>query len=245
MKSDNTKIKLRWELQQTGVEDAMDTAIKITSNRHLAINQMLWDGRSRLKNHVDALGPRMTEGARYDYPLNADSVVLDCGGYKGEWAEAIYRRYNCTVHVFEPIAAFYQRIAEKFRGVAKVHVHDYGVADFSGEMPFGIQNDSTGQFSQSAEREMVELRAVDRVIADLGLARIHLLKLNIEGAEFGVIETLLDTGLISQVDDLQVQFHECATDSRKRYEVIQERLPETHFLTLYTGWQWQSWRRTK
>lgn len=241
MKSNNEAIKLRWELQQTGMDDVLDAGIKVVGDRHPVISEALFNAREELGR----LGPRMTEAMRYEYDLTPDSVVLDCGGYKGEWAEEIHRRYGCTVHVLEPVKEFFDRIVARFGpDHPKIHVHQFGVGEFSGSAEFGIQNDSTGQFSGSAEREIVMLHSIGATIRALNLGTISLMKLNTEGAEFSVIEALLNTGLIDRVDAIQVQFHDCAPDSKRRYEVIQERLAETHFLTLYTGWQWQSWSAT-
>ena len=244
MKSDNSKIILRWELQQSGIENAMDHAIKAADGRHPAIHRVLWDGRRDLRPHLDILGSAMTEEMRYDYPLNSNSVVLDAGGYRGDWAAEINRRYGCGVIVLEPIKEFYHGIVARFEGNPKVKAFNFGLGAISGTAEFGVQNDSTGRFAGSTQRETVRIETVEDVFAQFGGSDIDLFKLNIEGAEHDVIERLLDTGLIAEVKNLQVQFHDCATDSVKRYAVIQERLAETHRLTFYAGWVWQNWERT-
>ena len=55
------------------------------------------------------------EGLRFDYELNSDSLVIDLGGYKGQWTSDIYARFNCRVLVFEPVAQFAASIAQRFR----------------------------------------------------------------------------------------------------------------------------------
>ena len=40
---------------------------------------------------------------RLNYPLDSNSLILDIGGYQGNWAEQIHNKYNATIHVFEPI----------------------------------------------------------------------------------------------------------------------------------------------
>ena len=39
---------------------------------------------------------------RLNYPLTDKSIVLDLGGYEGQWASDIFSRYCCFIHVFEP-----------------------------------------------------------------------------------------------------------------------------------------------
>lgn len=43
---------------------------------------------------------------RYDFDLNNESLVLDFGGFKGQWASDIYSRYNCRILVFEPVKLY-------------------------------------------------------------------------------------------------------------------------------------------
>jgi len=38
--------------------------------------------------------------------LDEKSIVLDIGGYKGDWASSIFSKYCCTIHVFEPVSYF-------------------------------------------------------------------------------------------------------------------------------------------
>lgn len=63
------------------------------------------------------------ETLRLDYPLDENSLVLDVGGYKGEFASAMTRKYNCFIHTFEPIPDFYRIIKEKFASNNKVIAH--------------------------------------------------------------------------------------------------------------------------
>jgi len=38
-----------------------------------------------------------------DLPLNEADIVLDVGGYHGEWTSGIMIRYGCRSIVFEPV----------------------------------------------------------------------------------------------------------------------------------------------
>ena len=41
---------------------------------------------------------------RFDYDLDDESVVLDVGGYQGQWASDLFSRYRCRIYVFEPVS---------------------------------------------------------------------------------------------------------------------------------------------
>ena len=43
--------------------------------------------------------------------------------------------------------------------------------------------------------------------------KIALIKINIEGGEYELLDRLIETNLIEKIEDIQVQFHEMGTDS--------------------------------
>ena len=184
--------------------------------------------------------PGYSEELRLTYGLTPDSVVLDAGGYRGDWASEINRRYGCAVRVLEPIKSFYRQIVDRFAGNHRVQVYNFGLGAVPGTADFGIQNDSTGKFAGATERELVRIEGVEDVLREIG-SDIDLVKMNIEGSEFDVVEKLLDTGLISRVKNLQVQWHPVVPNAEARWAVIQGRLPQTHHLTFDSGWVWQNW----
>src|ERR1700736_2306652 len=54
---------------------------------------------------------------RLTYPeLNESSIVLDLGGYQGQFAADIFSRYGCRIYVFEPSSAFYRVLRNRFTG---------------------------------------------------------------------------------------------------------------------------------
>jgi FkbM family methyltransferase len=190
-----------------------------------------------------------TESMRYDYPdMTADSVVLDCGGFEGTFAEGISQRYDCTVHVLEPVRAFYERTRERLKDRPKVRVWPFGIWHWTTMLPMKVCGDVTGAYRQEGQDESVlVLRAVDlgRSLARKVDSTLHLLKLNIEGAEFDVLESLLDHGAVWRYENIQVQWHDVAPNAEARRDKIIERLSVSHELTFDHGWVWQSWRARK
>ena len=68
---------------------------------------------------------------RFDYELTPESVVLDVGGYEGQWATDLYARQRCRIHIFEPVPAFADAIRERFSGNGDVSVHTYAIGSGS------------------------------------------------------------------------------------------------------------------
>jgi FkbM family methyltransferase len=186
-----------------------------------------------------------TEALRYEYDLTPDSYVIDAGGYEGNWAAEINRKYGCRVHIFEPVTRFRHAIVERFKGNPMIGVDSagFGGKQHGGGTPtvFHIQNDSTGAYAGSPDTEEVDLYSATYIIG--GLDRmIDLLKLNIEGMEFEVLWDLLDSGKIKKIRNLQVQFHPVIAQAGDHRESIRKRLAETHEEMFCEPFCWEGWR---
>lgn len=162
------------------------------------------------------------ESQRYEYPLTRDSLVLDCGGYHGQFAAEIARRYDCKVVSFEPI--FPDKVKAACAGL-KVEVYDSGVSARPGAELFGVQDNCSGEFSTAQEQKEVFLIGLPDWI---GPQQIDLLKLNIEGMEYEVLEALIDTGKINQINRIQVQFHAAGMVTEDRLRDLMARIEQTH-----------------
>ena len=69
------------------------------------------------------------EAKRYHFPgLPKDAVIIDLGGYEGEWATGIAGKYNPTIHVFEPHPGFSTNLEKLFEGNARITVHPVALA---------------------------------------------------------------------------------------------------------------------
>jgi FkbM family methyltransferase len=180
---------------------------------------------------------------RLNYPLNLDSTVLDVGGYEGQWASDIFGRYGCKVIVFEPWPAFEQQIKDRFRNNDCVTVHGFGLGARSRtEQVFG-QGDSTSVFQRSPEAgsRPLPIRALDETWQELGLDFVDLMKINIEGGEYELLDALISTGLIRRARDIQIQFHKIVPNAKNRRRVLQARLAASHSLTYSVPFVWENW----
>lgn len=54
------------------------------------------------------------EKLRYDYRFDPTDIVLDVGGFTGEFAEELYTVSPCRIMIFEPVKEHYDFLLEKF-----------------------------------------------------------------------------------------------------------------------------------
>lgn len=182
---------------------------------------------------------------RLDYDLGPGSVVLDVGGFEGQWASDIVAMYGCQVHVFEPVPAYAERISRRFASNPLVTVHRAGLAPADGTAALSMSGDASSHERNVAESQQIEieLRGVDGFFAELGREHVDLVKLNIEGAEYDLVARLIDTRLIERIGDLQVQFHDFVPNAERRRRELHAGLANTHHPTWSYDFVWENWRR--
>jgi FkbM family methyltransferase len=179
---------------------------------------------------------------RLDYDLDESSLVFDLGGYEGQWASDIFSRYQCPIWIFEPVPEYAANIRSRFRLNDKVKVFEFGLSDADKSMPLAISADSSSVFKLDGARTIdVQLVDVKRFISDHSVDRIGLMKVNIEGGEYDLLDRLLSTGLTGRIRDIQVQFHDFVPSALERVRAIQRALERTHALTYCYPFVWENW----
>jgi FkbM family methyltransferase len=177
--------------------------------------------------------------------LDAGSVVVDAGAYIGEWSETISQRYGATIHAFEPVPSAFKRMQRRLADHPNVHMHKLGLgADnervtMSVDGPGSSMYASTGVFGSTD----VEIRDVVDVFDELGLHEIDVLKVNIEGAEYDLLDRLAETDWLPRVRVLSVQFHEWHPHAYKRRRTARRNFRRSHEEVWNYPWVWELWRR--
>jgi FkbM family methyltransferase len=181
---------------------------------------------------------------RLDYPLSAGDVAFDLGGYVGDFAAAIHERYGCTVYVFEPVRDFFLACQSRFAGNEKIRCFNFGLSSSRQVAQISVDGDaSTTARSTTGKVEAIQLEAFDVFLEQAGIHEVALLKINIEGGEFDVLEHLIGTQVISRMRHLQIQFHDFAQDAVSRRNWIRTALGHTHRLSWNYHFVWESWSR--
>ncbi|MDG1698145.1 MAG: FkbM family methyltransferase [Polaribacter sp.] len=179
---------------------------------------------------------------RLNYDLSKSSIVFDLGGYKGNFAQEIYNRYLCKIFIFEPVKSFYKIIDDKFKDIPKVTTYPYGLANEDKELFISDSEDASSVFIDSEGSEKIKLKSILNFINNNNITHVDLIKINIEGGEYEVLEALLESGMISIFKNLQIQFHDFIIDNAsERMENIQVQLAKTHKITYQYKFVWENW----
>ena len=179
---------------------------------------------------------------RLHYSLTEESVVFDLGGYEGQWAQDIWDRFRCTIHVFEPVSIYAQQIQRRFSGNSKIHVYEFGLAGKDSLETIYVDEESSSAFGKKGTRQEMKLTDVSEFVAAQQLTKIDLLKINIEGGEYELLEKIIDSKLISNVQNIQVQFHDFIDGAITKRAAIQQNLKKTHTMTYCYPFVWENWQ---
>jgi FkbM family methyltransferase len=171
-------------------------------------------GRPRHGVEVDA--PSVFLGTDYGgYEIlpehvSRDSVVYSVGiGEDISFDLGMIERFGCAIHAFDPTPRSLawldkQALPERFS------VHPFGLAEFDGVARFAPPaNPAYVSHSvlpgHAGDRIELPVKRLSTVMKELGHARLDVLKIDIEGAEYAVLEDLLATGVLPK--QLLVEFH--------------------------------------
>lgn len=182
------------------------------------------------------------ETLRLNYSLNENSIIFDIGGYKGEFARDIYCKYNSTIYVFEPIPEFYKIIKERFINNSKIKVFNFGLGSYDYRTQINLEDNSSSIFKKGNNSSEIEIRSFNDFIIEHNISSIDLAKINIEGSEYDLLDSIIGAGNITKIHNIQVQFHDFIFDNAfERMKSIQKEFLRTHKLTYQYEFVWENW----
>ena len=179
---------------------------------------------------------------RLNYDLNEQATVFDLGGYEGQWASDIFSKYGCTVLIFEPYKDFADKIKVRFSNNRRVNVFDFGLADEDKVVQLSLSADASSLFKIAENAVQVELKKASTFLVDHNIGMIDLMKINIEGGEYDLMDHLIGSGVIKKIKNVQIQFHDFVPDAERRMRKIQKELSNTHYTTYSYEFVWENWK---
>ena len=182
---------------------------------------------------------------RLKYDLNENSVVIDLGGYKGQFASDIFGKYMCNVLVFEPIQEYYEMIHERFKKNPKIDAFKFALGEQDKTEFFYLDADGTSINNKSGRdanlKQEVIFRDIETFFKEKNITTVDLIKINIEGGEYELLEYILDKDLVKEFKNIQVQFHKYIFNSDEKMVSIQKKLEKTHVINWQYRFVWENW----
>jgi FkbM family methyltransferase len=200
---------------------------------------------------------RFAERARRDPDILVDAalrpggVVVDVGAYAGDWTRrvlelaALQGVEDLEIHAFEPVTAAVDMFRASLGDDPRVTLHAFALGGHARSQEITVDGPGSSLYgSQSPARaatETVVVHDVDEVLRSLGLDHIDLMKINIEGGEYELIDRLHETGWLARCGPVIVQFHEFAPDAHRRRRRNRRQLSATHSCSWSYTWVYERW----
>ena len=153
--------------------------------------------------------------------LNENSVCIDCGANIGNITHLFVSK-GATVYSFEPHPMCFEELTKKFANNPKVHLINKGVLDKNQTVRlynFKYHNSDELFFSQGSSvyssNKEIDINSYDEVeVIDLANfienlnVNIDILKMDVEGAEFCILDKLIDKKLYNKIKHILVETHD-------------------------------------
>lgn len=181
------------------------------------------------------------EESRFNFSGLKEGIVIDAGAYIGEWTERMRLSYpDCEYHLFEPVERFYKVCKEKFSDVDDVEVFQKALGSQDKSIKIQMLNDGS-KMADFGEPSLME--DVDTYIRQKSISEVELLKLNIEGGEYDVIDRLAKIKQLKNIKRILVQFHNFYPNAETRLLSCREALSKTHNNVWNYDFVWEYWEK--
>lgn len=159
---------------------------------------------------------------KFELPSNA--VIFDVGGYHGDWAQIAIARYpDSEIYVFEPVQEFYEGIKKRFANNSKVKVFNFGLSGEDRIDTINIRGDGSSTFGTGEQKEQIQLKSISNFAIENKIFKVDLIKINIEGEEYLLLEKLTKSNELTIFNNLLIQFHSFVDNcEEKRQNIVNE-----------------------
>ena len=180
-----------------------------------------------------------------DFDVRDDAVIFDVGAYLGQWSQRVLARSCATVYAFEPNPTVQARLHQQLDAFPTATILDYGLGAWDTQAPLTLSGPGSTLYADSSPHgdRTVEVRDILGVLDELELDHLDIMKLNIEGSEYDVLERLADTDWLPRIGVVLVQFHEWMPASHRRRRAIRRALHRSHRLVWDFPWVWEMWQQ--
>jgi len=162
--------------------------------------------------------------------LGSDSYVIDLGANRGEFSQAMVKRYRCRVYACEPVPEYYDQIKESER----CKKYAYGISRKNGPMSLIRPDDLCPSLYHSNETKKDTTVFATGVVynsflKEIKLSTIDLLKVDIEGAEIDLFNSMSVADVMAHTQ-ITVEFHDFLFPQlNERVEQIKGKIGDSGF----------------
>jgi FkbM family methyltransferase len=184
---------------------------------------------------------RKADPLLFRHNLLPGKIVYDVGGYKGDWTFGMNEKYASEYHIFEPHPSAVSVLQKRFEKCQNINIHKFAIGGETNTVALSSNDEGSSIMGHNPENALiVQLKNICELLEEQD-HHVSLMKLNIEGAEYELLERLLASESRHRCETILVQFHFRGPESEYRYNNIARLLSHSHRIVWRYPFLWEMW----
>jgi FkbM family methyltransferase len=172
----------------------------------------------------------------YSKYLNSNATIVDLGSHLGEFSSEISKMFGCNCYAVEAFPELYTKI--QTNGLIKKY--NYAICKHNDSIIFSVSNNLEASHiiqkkDESKNSIIVQGITFKDFINKYHITNIDLLKIDIEGAEIDLFDSINDETL-TNIKQLTIEFHDFVFPVKKEVKSIIKRLKKLGFYCIKFSW---------
>lgn len=162
--------------------------------------------------------------------INSDSVVVDLGSHLGQFSHQVSNLFGCQCYAVEALPSLHQKIIE----TPLIKKFNYAISIADKPVEFCVTDNPEAnhisRFSVDTISEKITVQGVsiESFMDKNNIEYIDLLKIDIEGAEIDLFNSISDKTLCN-IKQITVEFHDFKFQISREVKAIKEKLKSLGF----------------
>jgi FkbM family methyltransferase len=183
------------------------------------------------------------------FRIKPGDLCIDCGANIGAISDIIVKCGGVS-YAFEPSKDAFELLSRKYKNNTAVHLINSAVSNKNGEAVFNTSNafdiganisnpEVKLSYEHSRKYNVKVTRLTDFIsgILSSSAKRIYLLKIDVEGEEFNILEDLIQTGIYKDIGYIFCETHErFGKTLREKLEALKNTIKEKKIENIYLDW---------
>jgi len=184
----------------------------------------------------------------YKFFLKENDIVIDCGANVGEFIDKINKK-GVKIYAFEPHPLAFKKLTEKYKNNNNIFLHKKGVyvkndivkffnhKNFTNNTKWTVATSMIKEKTNIDKNNFFETEVIDFAdfIKKLN-KKIKIIKIDIEGVEFELLDYLIDNDVHKIVDVFFVETHERIPGMKIKYEDLKQKIKDKKIKNIKLNW---------
>jgi FkbM family methyltransferase len=162
---------------------------------------------------------------------NPNPIIFDVGGYRGDFSDLILKTLpGAKIFIFEPAYLFYKLLVKKYIDNENIKIFNFALSGHNLKKKISYDDDKSSIYNSSilSPGELVDVISITDFLEQNQIKQVHLIKINIEGDEYDLLNDLINKNKINVFDQMLIQFHYYKFEDYINFKNLRLSILKTH-----------------